>query len=398
MTEIISGATKVSDINQAQLVISMEAAAKELDTNSFIFEHILRTIGNGVKSVGRMEHKWREDRLMGVSTVTTAAASAGDTTISVAAPNLGRRDMLVYCPATNEVFAMDEDIGGTAAAGKITVRKKTTATGTGIVNAIPAGSVLLFLNEAHAEGEDIPPAFATTQEDFSTYIQQMDYTLKITDIAKSEEEYGPDKLGLLRRKKYTEFMKRFALGLYTSQSFREVLSASGARRHGMAGLIEYLHPRAIDASGIPGGFTMRTFAEWLRPTFSYGASSAKKIGIMGQNAALHIGSFPENYVRTEPGMQDKWGTSIKTLHTTFGECDIAYDLNLSQQNGLADRMFILDPDPECIGMIQLNGLPLTVRTNIQNTRDIHNIEDAITGTRGLVLKLPELHQEIIGIN
>lgn len=398
MTDIISGATKVSDINQAQLVISMEPMAKELDANSFIFEHLLRTIGKGVKSVGRMLHQWREDRLMGVSTVTTAAASANATSIQVASAALGRRDMLVHCPATNETFAMDEDVGGTAVAGSIKVRRKTTATGTGIVTAIPAGSVLLFLNESHAEGEEIPPAFATTEDDFSTYIQQMDETLKMTDIAKNEEAYGQDVLAKLRRKKYTEFMKRFSLTLYTSQAFRETLSASGARRHGMSGLIEYLHPRAIDASGIPGGFTMRTLGTWIRPTKAHSASSASKVGIVGQNAILHISSFPENSVRTVPGEQSVWGVSVKKLHTPFGELDIAYDLILSQEYGLADRMFILDPDPDCIGMIQLNGLPLTIRTNVQDSRDIHNIEDVVSGTRGLVLKLPELHQEIIGIN
>lgn len=398
MPEIITDAIKVSDVNQAQLVISMEPMAKALDPNSFIFEHILRSIGGGVQNVGRMKHEWREYRLMSVSTVTTAAATAGATSIAVSTPALGQRDMLVYCPASNEVFAMDEDVGGTAAANAIKVRKKDAATGTGIVNAIPNGSVLLFLNESHAEGEDIPPAFATKEENFETYLQQMDETIQITDIANNEMQYGEDELTKQRRKKYTEFMKRHSLSLYTGQAFRETASASGRRRHGMSGLIEYLHSRAIDASGIPGGFTMRTFGTWIRPTKAHGSSSSMKLGIAGQNATLHIGSFPENYVRTVPGEQSTWGVSVKKLHTPFGECDIAYDLLLSQEYGLADRMFILDPDPDCISLKQLQGLPLVVKTNIQNRSDVHNIKDVVTGTRGLVLKLPELHQEIYGIN
>lgn len=397
MPDLITGATKVSDPLQAGLVLSMEALTAELDPNSMKFETILRKISS-VESVGRMLHSWREHRQIAMSTVVTAAAAANATSITVANPGIGFRDMLVACPATGEVFAMDEDIGGTAVATAIKVRRKDAATGTGIATAIPVGSVLVFLMEAHAEGEDIPPAYATKETEISTYIQQFDETISITDIADSEETYGPGELAKQRKRKYVEHMKRFALSLYLGKSFRETASASGARRHGMAGLDEYLSSRAIDASAIPGGFTMRTFGTWVRPTTEYAASAANKFALVGQNAILHISSFPENSVRTVAGEQSKWGVSVKSLHTPFCEVDLVYDQNLTQGNGLADRMYVLDGSAGILKQIQLNGRPWQVKQNIQNSTDIHNIKDAMTGTRGFVLKLPELHQMVEGIN
>lgn len=396
MPTLITTPTKVSDINQNQLVISMEEVAAQLDPNAGLVDMLLTKIG-GVRAVGRMEHKWRERRIIGMTTTVTANAAAAATSVAVAKPSLGFRDMQVYCPRTGSAFRMNEDIGGTDTSGSIKVIGKN-GTG-GIPHALVAGDVLVFGLEAHAEGEDIPPAFATQEDDASTYLQQFDETIQVTDIANSEETYGEKELALQRRQKYTELRKRFCLNLYLGQKFRETTTGTNsARRHGMAGLVEYLTPTAIDASTIPGGITMRTLGEFIRPTTSHSASSMRKLLIAGQNLYNTINAFPEAVVRTTPGEQSKWGVTVKTLHTGYGEIDVFHDRLLSQEYGMAGHAFIIDPNPEYLHLVELNGRPWQVLTNIQNSTDIHNIKDATTGTRGLVLKLPELHQMVTGIN
>lgn len=395
MSTIIGGVTKSTDINQAQLRVSMEEVTAQLDPNSFIFEKILSKIGP-VRSVGRMEHQWRERRLIACTTTTTALASSGATSIKVANAALGRKDLLVSCPATGEVFKMNEDVGGTTTSGEIKVVNKS-GTG-GISTTIPDGSTLLFLIEAHAEGKDIPAAWASTEDNYSTYLQQFDETISITDIANNEDTYGPSELSLQRSQKYTEFMRRFCLTLYHGNKFSESTTGAGARRNGMSGLIEYLSGNAIDISGVPGGFTMKTLAAIVRPCKSHGASSESKLMIAGQNAITAINAFPDNAVRTTPGKDHEWGVTVRSLHTSFGDINVVYDPLLSQEYGMADVAFVIDPNPNYIYMAQLNGLPMQVRTNIQNSEDIHNIKDVITGTRGLIVKLPELHQMIVGIN
>lgn len=398
MSDILTGATKVSDINQQQLRLAMEEMTAMLDPNQHLLNKIMGQIGP-VKSYGRRKVEWRERRLLPCSTTVTAAAAVADTTVSVATPKIGARDQVVYAPRTNSVFVMNEDVGGTSAAGKITVRGK--AGSGGIPVALEVGDVLNFLLEVHAEGEDIPPAYANTEDAFFTYIQQFDATIKVTDITRFEDGYGtPDELGKQRKQKYIELIRAFCLAMYGSQSFLETVSGTAnARRYGMASLPEYLRASARDLSVLPpGSLSLAVFADIIRTTKFHSASSAKKIAIAGQNAIVSISALPANAVRTTPGAQSQWGTTVQSILTAFGEVDIMHDQLLSQEYGQADRMYILDPNAEYLHLTQLNNLPWQILTNRQNPTDVHNVIDIHTGTRGFILKLPELHKEVIGIN
>jgi len=46
--------------------------------------------------------------------------------------------------------------------------------------------------------------------------------------------------------------------------------------------------------------------------------------------------------------------------------------------------------------VQLKGLPLRHITSTQDKRDVHNIEDIYTGTRGIKMKQVELSRRITG--
>ena len=189
MAALIDGAKKVSDLNQAQLVLDMEANAAWLDEDSYLFETITRkTRKNGILTATRMKHEYRERRLMAMTVTTTAAVAAGVTSIPTSDSQLFRTNHLVFSPETGEMFAMDEDIGGTAVAGEIKVRKLDSASGTGIVNAITANSILVNLQESHAEGDPIPAAYSTTEENFFTFCYQFDRVRENTDISPVPDE------------------------------------------------------------------------------------------------------------------------------------------------------------------------------------------------------------------
>ncbi len=395
--EVITGTARVDQLNQAQLVIDMEPNAHKLYQDAYAFEALTRNVRGGMGKATRMQHLYREDRLMPNTTVTTAAAAAAATSIAVSVANIGFRDMNIYCPATGEMFSMDEDIGGTAVAGAIKVRGLASATGTGITTAIPAGSVLVFVTEAHAEGEAVPPAFITKETDAYTYLMQFDEVIEFTDIFKAEKKYGEDDINKQRAKKWIEVKKKLNLYLYAGQQVREVASAGGARRHSLRGLISYLASRDIDASAIPGGLTRATLGLFLRPTTQYGVGMDNKVLMAGQNAWAAISSYPDSALRTPPGDGIKWGVTVKQLITAFGTLDCVYDQMLSQEYGLADRLFIVDPNR--IKQLEMEGLPLVIKTGIQNPTEIHiETRDVITGTRGLEVPLAEVHQSVSGIN
>ena len=389
----MSTVTRVDQVNQDQLVISMEAFAARLEPTDAVLDTLTRQLAGGVKDVGRMKFEWRERRLATISDTVTGTAAVSATSVPVANPTAYHRDQMVFIAKANDMFYVDEDIGGTASAGHVKVRGKS-GTG-GITTALAANDVLLIGPESHAEGEDIPPAFANVETSQYAYCFQSDETIKLTDILMSEEGYGMPEIQAQRKDKMKELLERYSLGMYQSIGGREIVSASGARRHSMTGLNEYLASYTDDASSLPGGLTRATIGAMIRPTTIYGESMMQKVCLPGQNAWEAISAMPDSALRTEPGESKTWGVTVHKLVTAFGTLSLVYDPLLSEERGMAGDMYVLSK--KNIQQVQLKGRPMKFMTNVQNSTDIHNQIDVHTGTRGLRLMLPELHRRIKNI-
>jgi len=388
-----TGATRSDQGNQDSKVISMEAFASRLDPTDAVLDVLMRQMNGGIDSVGRMETKWRERELAVMSdTVGGAGASLNATSIPVANPTAYHLDQIIFDVASGDMFCVDETVGGTATAGQVKVRGKS-GTG-GITTALSAGAVLIIGPEAHAEGEDVPSAFANNEKTKQTYVFQTDETIKITDIENAEEVYGDKEIVAQRKDKMKEGLKRLCLAYYLSVGGREVVSASGPRRHTMTGLFEYLDGQETDASSIPGGLTLQSLGAALRPTTIYGESLAQKVLLAGQNMFEAICAMPLTALRENSGSSKKWGVTVKTLITPYGELPIVHEPLFSEENGMAGESVCLQRDS--VKQVQLKGLPLRHITSTQDKRDVHNIEDIYTGTRGIKMKQVELSRRITG--
>lgn len=388
-----TGATRSDQGNQDSKVISMQAFAERLDPTDAVLDVLMRQMNGGIESVGRMETKWRERELAVMSdAVTGAGAALAATSIPVANPTAYHRDQIVFDPAGNDQFLVDEDVGGTAVAGHVKVRGKS-GTG-GITTALSAGAVLLIGPEAHAEGEAVPPAFANDEVTKQTYVFQTDETIQITDITNAEDVYGESEIASQRKDKMKESLKRLCMAYYLSRGGREIVSAGGARRHTMTGLFEYLEGQVTDASALPGGLTIQTLGAALRPTTIYGHSLAQKVLLAGQNMFEAICAMPLTALQANAGASQKWGVTVKTLVTPYGELPIVHEPLFSAENGMADESVCLQRDK--IKQIQLKGMPLRHITNTQDKRDVHNIEDIYTGTRGMKMSQVVLSRRITG--
>lgn len=394
MTLKSTGATRSDQGNQDSKVISMEAFAARLDPTDAVLDVLMRQIGGGIESVGRMETKWRERELAIMSdTVGAAGASAAATSIPVANPTAYHLDQIVTCVRTGDMFFVDETVGGTAVAGSVKVRGK--AGSGGITTELVSGDVLLIGPEAHAEGEAIPPAFANDEVTKTTYVFQTDETIKITDITDAEEVYGDKEIISQRKDKMKEQLKRLCLAYYTSIGGREVVSASGPRRHTMTGIFEYLDGQETDASAIAGGLTLQTLGSVLRPTTIYGHSLAQKVMLAGQNLFESICAMPMDALREAPGESKAWGVTVNKLYTPYGALPVVHEPLFSAENGMEGEAVCLQRDT--IKQIQLRGLPLVFKTGVQAKRDIHNIEDVYSGTRGIKMKQVVLSRRITNI-
>lgn len=388
-----TGSTRSEQGNQDSKVISMEAFAARLDPDDAVLDVLMRQIGGGIENVGRMETKWRERELAVMSDTVGAAGAAGNaTSIPVANAGSYHLDQIIMIPRTGDMVFVDEEVGGTAVSGSVKVRGKA-GTG-GLTTAVVSGDVLLIGPESHAEGEDVPPSFANDEVTKSTYVFQTDETIKITDISDAEEVYGDSEIVTQRKDKMKEQLKRLCLAYYNSIGGREVASAGGRRRHTMTGLFEYLAGQVTDAGSIAGGITLQTLGAILRPTTIYGHSAAQKVLLAGQNMFEAICAMPLEALRTEPGQSKSWGVTVKTLITPYGDLPVVRDPLLSAEHGMADEAIILQRDT--IKQIQLRGQALRHMTNTQNKRDVHNIEDIYTGTRGIKMKQVSLSRRIYG--
>jgi len=158
----------------------------------------------------------------------------------------------------------------------------------------------------------------------------------------------------------------------------------------MKGLIEWLESYAVDADGIPAGLTMRTLGSLIRPTRQYSSTSPVKITVCGQNAWSSISAFADTAVRIDPGKNQEWGVTFARLITPFGDTLVSNDMLLSAERGMDGEMFILDP--KHIRQLEMRGLPMIIKQNVNNASDIHNMKDVVTGTRGLQVKLPDTGQ------
>ena len=387
--EVISGAARSENINQDGLVIDMEAQSHLLEQNSYPFETLTRKI-NKIETTTRMKHEWREDRLMPNYMTMSAAAVAGATTLTINDYNRIKIDNILFVPSTGERLLVQ------TAPTTSTVTVGTLAgAGAGIVNAIANGAVILNVGEAHAEGEEVPAAFSNEPISKYVYVMQSDRRVQVTDIEESEKHYGDEKAQMRnRRKAFIAYKRDQNLLGYVGQSSREVTSASGPRRHVCSGLIEMCTENPIDLSDSGGKLSLATLSA-IMGTVTLLNDSGPKIGILGANANTQISAWPVAVLRTVNGADQTYGITVNEILTGFGSLKVMYDPTLNAKYGLADRAFVLDI--QRIKQLQLEGLPVKYFMAIPNLSNIHNKVDAISGTLGYMLSLPELHSAIEGI-
>ena len=384
-------------LNQAQFTIDMESQAAELFQDTYKFETLTRKLNGGMITAKNRTHRWREDRLIPSYLTVTNDVASGATVLPVSTPNVLVKGMTLAWPGYG-LYMVNENYGGGTTAGSVTIIDLGNgAQGGATLLAIPQGTVLSVLPEAHAEGTAIPNGVSNTQDDFFTPVQQFDHVYSHTDWLKWQEKYDQNTyLATERTKHWINLKKRLNSALYASQPTYTTDSA-GKLRYTLAGLIWYLRNQEIDCSFV-GGVTINTLAAWIRPTMQY-INNRPPMVISGANGWASISSFGSTLVRITPGDNQLFGVQFDRLVIPFaGTVDIMYDQALSPEAGganLAGRMFILQTNYVKQGEMQ--GMPLVIKTSVQNQTDIHNEIDVITGTRMLELQLPELHVSVKNI-
>jgi hypothetical protein len=385
---IIDGAARSDNILQGGIPVDMEAQTMLLDPNAYPFEVISRQI-NEKEATDQMKHEYREKRLTPLFTETTAAAAAGATSITVADYTRIKNDYLLYVPSTGEMLLVQD----TSIDSTVDVVNASTGSG-GIVSAIASDAKINILGEAHAEGETTPTATSNEPIIKSNYVMQKDLTITVTDIEEAIRHYGNEKKrDTDRRDGWIQYKKAQNLLYYVATGSREVASASGPRRHVCSGLLELITENVKDAADASDGLTLDTIASLIGVCKRPGASSDKKLTIVGVNGQMAISAWPREKLQVSV-LEKKWGVRVNTLITGFGDTDIVYDSMLNEEYGLDSHLFVLDM--KFIKQLYLRTMPVRLFADIA-TGNIHQKLDAISGTFGLQVKGNELHGRIYGI-
>jgi hypothetical protein len=384
---VLTGNVRTDQVLAAKVHVYMRETIDVLDAERAFFEYLTRQFRKS-KGIESMKYNFLEMRSYPFIMTCNAITAAAATTVAVDHPEYGHTDQLIYNTRTKEFYLMNEVIGGVASAGKITVLNLVGSGG--ITTATAVGDILHIGPEAHAEGEAIPAAYSNTPTERYTYLFQHDKRRANTDIQAKTKEYGIPQLILDRKQFWVDEMRALAMLLYTGKQNREVASASGPRRHAMSGIMEQITTNVIDFDGVPGAMTLASVGEMLRLTMNHSASSTTKVGVCGQNAWAGISAMPAAAIRTTVN-ETAWGKKLNTLITPFGTLSIGYDSMLSDEYGMAGKFFILDPS--YVERLYMTGLETHLILNIQNSDDIHNQVDVITGTDGIRLGLEELHAQ-----
>jgi hypothetical protein len=386
---VIDGAARSDNINLSGLPLDMESRTHLLDPNSYVFLALTRKFGAPILAK-QMKHEYRERRLIPNFTTIAVADAAGQAHIEVTDYTRIKNDFLLYIPRTGELLLVqDASIDAT-----VSIVRATTGTGT-LQYATVVGDKVIILSEAHAEGEAVPTAFTNQSSDVYDYIMQKDRCIEATDIEEAIQHYDPrEKRALDRKQAFIEYQRDRNVLYYVGKRTREIVSASGRRRHIMGGVFEKFTENQFDVSQGGAGFTRETIANILGATKYHGASSSTKMSLWGTNAWRSISSWPVNALQISP-REKAWGVRINTILTGFGDLDVAYDPVLSAEKGLEDRGIVCDPAH--IRPMRLQGLKVRMFLNINNASDIHNVKDAISGTFGLQARFNELHAQVEGI-
>ena len=348
------------------------------DQDAYRFEAIMRKLGNE-ESCGQTKVEYMEVGAYPNKMIGSAIEAIGETSIAVDHPDYAHRDNLILNTRTGEIYLMAEDIGGTTNAGHIKVTRHSGSSG--ILAATAVNDVFLILPEAHAEGEETPEGYSMKPEVLYTYIQQSDISCgKYTDIAEATREYGMKQLAMNRKSKWIEWKQKKALAFYFGAEQREVVTASGPRRHTMRGLRNWFTTNRIDYGAVTGGVSLSSIGELMRKVTLIGAASESKLCMAGQNAMVTASALPATAIRTDLDTS-KWGWSIKSIVTPFGTLGLMYEPVFSSENDLADVMCVIDT--KHTKMLHLNGLKDRIYLDVGDKRDIHNMEDVISGTYGL---------------
>ena len=302
--------------------------------------------------VGNYEFSWLEDKYSSRFARVSSYAVSGDTTIGITAA--GAEPAYIFTVGdvvmnirTGEKFLV-KTIGSSST---ITVDSNGRGFGSTASATMVSGDGLMILGSANAENATARNANTTKVKKLSNFTQIFRDTIAISGTFVELDVYGGKDLEYQRRKKMTEHKlsieRAFLWGekkeLQTGSAGATALSTQGHSVRTTGGVFEliqsgdsFIQDQALNP------LTAGDLNNFARLAFTYG--KPKKMVMAGGLFLQAVNEIARGQIRTQVGVS-KYGLSVSTWMTSFGELDIVYNPLFIQD--YAGTALVLDMNDNC---------------------------------------------------
>lgn len=273
--------------------------------------------------VDNVEHVWFEDEMFPYDSKVTAAATASDTTLSVASVEPFR---------VGHVVKVGDELMLVTAVDK---NAKTITVVRGYAGTTPADvSPDAVIDVQFVEGKESADAREgryKPRDRKSNITQIFDETVEISGTAAAVAQYGIDDLY-----EYEKQKKQLELALQLEKAIINGIRYESATVRQMNGIRSFIQTNVFDLNGEE--LTIDVLNDALQAIYSKGGfrTGASYVIVVPAKQKRVIGKFDKELVTIPQGSESR-GTVVNNLITDFGEFPVAINDNLQP-----DEVFIID--------------------------------------------------------
>lgn len=283
----------------------------------------------GVTIVDNFKFEMQLDSINEIKTTTTAVSTNSDTSIDVTDGAGVEKYGLIYVPRTAEIMRVSS-----VASNVLTVTRGEAGT---TAAALLVGDELVFLNSAYAENAvSGDAAFKNTTFDYNyTQIARQPYGNSRTE--QGTKKYGIDNSYEKKKKMALIDMLRknngnMWLGGRSTDTTNKFRTAGG--------VISFID--AGNVYDVNGNLTQAEFEYWMRK-YALAYNNTKKTLFAGSKLIEKINSWAsDKVVYNSNAAVTKFGLSVKTYSTAWGDLDIVYEPYFDEVSSLNGYGIALD--------------------------------------------------------
>jgi hypothetical protein len=394
MVDILDGIRNSLNIAQAKVKIDMSDEIALLDSQEAPFTLILSKLKK--KRTGHNPRiDWLEGDLLPFRATVPAAAAVGATNIAVYAPDgaVGcpvKPFDILFNPATGErmsVSAVDYSVSSPALNVTV-IRGYSDSTAV----AIEQNSERIIMAAAMPENSLSPIPLSTKEVDKWNYTQIIRTPLGASNTELATATYGGNDLALQVKMRGIEHARAISLAAYFGKRGIDLTNFPDPRRT-MGGVAEFIENGGNVVSFANTQPTWDNFTQSvMRELFTYGGRN--KIMLTGPNFAMWMDRWAMAGIRTRSEAKVKYGITVETLRTTFGDLPVVIDPLLARAEAFSTSAFILDLDN--IGYVPLEGRDTAFHVNLQeNDRD--GVKQEYITECSIEVRLPKTHMMLTGV-